>query len=1005
MQFNLFRFLTFNFRFSAFGLWLFAFGLSASVNAQEIKYSSCENCWNADSLGNHRAVMQVKETGRIAKMIIPWRRRDQSPQDKNIVVTDKQGRRIRNVARGAINREQGEIFFEPVSGAGDYYCYYLPYQSKGRSNYPVIVYPPFTETADAEWKKLMGSSRIALGRVTEFQSIDELNSFYPMELIATREEVRDLLQAGAGRPFLVFPEDRLHPIVMKEDLPYRWIKSGPADQFSATASRGENFAFQLGIYAGNQKLEDVKIQFSDLKSGVKVISSKNLSCLNTEGINWDGKPFTKRITIDPNHVQALWCLVNVPTDAQPGAYEAGITLSVKGVQPKTFNLKLSIDDQLMTDGGVAEPWKQTRLTWLNSTMAMNDEVIAPYTPLTLQGQTVSLLGRKFEIGSNGLPAAIQSFFTTEMTSIGQTPKPVITGPFQFLAEVGKSPVTWKSEGVKFIETKAGVVKWEATSTSAYCNMEVQGQVEFDGFVSYTVKLMANQDISLDDARMIMPMSKASAVYMLGLGQTGGYRAPALSWKWDVAAKNQDGAWIGDVNAGLQFSLRDENYSRPLNTNFYLQKPLVLPASWGNEGRGGIEITERDDVALVTAYSGPRAMKKDEVKYFNFTLLITPFHVLNTDFQWKTRFYHRYSPVDSVIKRGSTVANIHHANAINPYINYPFIRTKEMKAYIDEAQSKGIKVKIYNTIRELSNRAYETHPMRSLGTEIYSPGAGGGFSWLQEHIGDNYIAAWFVPDLKDAAIINSGMSRWHNYYVEGMNWLVKNIGIDGIYLDDVAFDRTTMKRIRRVLQSERGPGIIDLHSANQYNKRDGFNNSANLYLDHFPYLDRLWFGEYFDYDKSPDFWLTEVSGIPFGLMGEMLEKGGNKWRGMLYGMTNRMPYDGNDPSHLWKAWDTFGMQQSEMIGYWVPSNPVKSDNPDVKVTIYKKPGAVMMAVASWAKEDVPVRLNINWKALGMPPAVSMEAPAIQDFQPGQTLKTGESILVPKGKGMLLWIRTK
>jgi hypothetical protein len=262
----------------------------------------------------------------------------------------------------------------------------------------------------------------------------------------------------------------------------------------------------------------------------------------------------------------------------------------------------------------------------------------------------------------------------------------------------------------------------------------------------------------------------------------------------------------------------------------------------------------------------------------------------------------------------------------------------------------------------------------------------------------------VPDLKDAAIINSGMSRWHNYYVEGMNWLVKNIGIDGIYLDDVAFDRTTMKRIRRVLVSERGPGIIDLHSANQFNKRDGFNNSANLYLDHFPYLDRLWFGEYFDYDKEPDFWMTEVSGIPFGLMGEMLEKGGNKWRGMLYGMTNRMPYDGNDPSSIWRVWDSFGMLQSEMIGYWVPGNPVKADRPDVKVTIYKKKDAVLVALASWAKEDVPVKLTINWKALGISPTM-LEVPAIQDFQAGQMLKADESFVVPKGKGLLLEIKGK
>lgn len=990
------------FQLLAFGCWFLV--IAHSTSAQDIKYSSCENCWNADSLGNHRAVVQAGEGGRIVKVVVPWRRRDPSPQEKNIIVTDRQGTRIRNVSRGVINRELGEIYFEPTAGAGEYYVYYLPYQSKGRSNYPVVVYPPFQETADVEWKKLVSISRRPSGRVTEFQSIDELNSFYPMEVIATSKEIRALLQSGGGRPFLVFPEDRLHPIVMKDDLPYRWIRSGFSDTFSSTASRGENFAFQLGIYAPNQKLENFQISFSDLKNGSKVISSQYLSCLNKEGVNWDGKPIEKRIAIESGRVQPLWCLVNIPREAQAGVYKATITLSAKGVMQKEFILRLTIDNKVLEDGGVGEPWKQTRLTWLNSTLAMNDEVIAPYTPLTVNGHTVALLGRTFEIGFDGFPASMHSLFTTEMTSIGSVPKPVISGPFQFVMEMDRTPITWTTEGVKLVETTPGIVKWESVSKSAACTMEVRGQIEFDGFVSYTVKVEAMRDVNLDDARLMIPMSKASATYMLGLGQQGGYRIPSLSWKWDVANKNQDGAWIGDVNAGLQFSLRDELYSRPLNTNFYLQKPLVLPSSWGNDGKGGIEISEKENGVLITAYSGPRTMKKGEVKYFNFTLLMTPFHTLNTDFQWRTRFYHRYSPVDTVIARGSTVVNIHHANAINPYINYPFIRTREMKAYIDEAHSKGIQVKIYNTIRELSNRAYETHPMRSLGTEIYSPGAGGGFSWLQEHIGTNYIAAWFVPDLKDAAIINSGMSRWHNYYVEGMSWLVRNIGIDGIYLDDVAFDRTTMKRIRRVLRSNRGPGIIDLHSANQFNKRDGFNNSANLYLDHFPYLDRLWFGEYFDYDQAPDFWMTEVSGIPFGLMGEMLEKGGNKWRGMLYGMTNRMPYDGNDPSHLWKAWDAFGMEHSEMVGYWVPNNPVTADHPDIKVTIYKKKNAVLIALASWAKEDVPVKLNINWKALEIPPTL-LEAPDIQDFQPAQMLKAGESLVVPKGKGMLLLIKAK
>jgi hypothetical protein len=52
--------------------------------------------------------------------------------------------------------------------------------------------------------------------------------------------------------------------------------------------------------------------------------------------------------------------------------------------------------------------------------------------------------------------------------------------------------------------------------------------------------------------------------------------------------------------------------------------------------------------------------------------------------------------------------------------------------------------------------------------------------------------------------------------------------------------------------------------------------------------------------------------PFGLMGEMLEKGGNPWRGMAYGMTSRLPWAG-DPRPGWKLWDRLGIHDSRMIG--------------------------------------------------------------------------------------------
>lgn len=143
------------------------------------------------------------------------------------------------------------------------------------------------------------------------------------------------------------------------------------------------------------------------------------------------------------------------------------------------------------------------------------------------------------------------------------------------------------------------------------------------------------------------------------------------------------------------------------------------------------------------------------------------------------------------------------------------------------------------------------------------------------------------------------------------------------------------------------------------------------------------------------------------MGEMLQAGGNPWRGMIYGMTNRMPWSDNaDPRPIWKAWDDFGMQGTKMVGYWSPNCPVRTDNPKVLATVYSRKGAALVAVASWADADASVELKIDWKALGIDPQKAViRAPAIDRFQPAAEYRVGEKLTVPKNKGFLLRIETR
>lgn len=994
------------------------------VQAGDVAYGIGK--WDTDSLGNHRVVVQVDaiqngDPGAV-RVHIPWRRRDEAPDKKNIIVLNAEtGRRITDVARIAISREYGDIVFQPTV-PGDYYVYFMPFRRTNKSaNYPKIVYQSPDSTADTAWlmHQHLSSTELASGawrslpaaHVIGYQSGDSLDAFTPMEIIATHSETEALLARNPKAPYLVFPENRANPIRMATDIPKRWIDAGTNAPFKGTADRGEFYVFQIGVFAARQNLADVRTVFSNLRSANGgEISASRIQCFNTGGINWLGKPFTKIVAVAQGHVQALWIGVDLSSSTPSGDYAGTVTVTPDNAPPTVVRLTLHVASFLVPVHGDDDLSRLSRLRWLNSRLAEDNGIVPPFTPVVRKGDTVSVLGRSVIVDRNGFPSHILSRFADGNTRIGSSAHDIITAPVSIVVDTGNSPIAWHTHKPRFVAQAPGAMEWSAVNTSSNgISMKVHARLEFDGNIEYQVALSSTRPIPVRDIRIEVPYAADASLYMMGLGQKGGFRPANFHWKWDVQ-KNQDAIWIGGVTGGMQVSLKDEKYSRPLNTNFYHLKPLIMPASWSNDGRGGCDVvTESQTTTMLRCFSGSRVIKPAETLRYDFRLLITPFKTIDTQTHFTYRYFHAFAPVSAVAATGANVINVHHATAINPYLNYPFLRPEAMKKYIDEAHAQNMKVKIYYTVRELTDHTPELFALQSLGHEIFSPGTGGGPSWLQEHFGSDYTAGWFVPAENDAAVVTNGQSRWHNSYIEGLDWLARNVGIDGLYLDDVAFDRTTMQRVRKVLDRRRPGALIDLHSATQYDPADGFASSANLYMEYFPYINRLWFGEGFDYiTTQPDYWLVEVSGIPFGLMGEMLQGGGNPWRGMVYGMTNRVyntdsTYRGS-PIHIWKAWDDFGITSSRMVGYWTAHPPVTTGRTDVLATSYVKSGSALVAIGSWAKDSTTVQLKIDWKALGIDSTRAiLVQPQIAEFQEAATYKVGDPIPVAPMKGAIVIIR--
>jgi hypothetical protein len=825
-----------------------------------------------------------------------------------------------------------------------------------------------------------------------------------MEVIATRAETEQLVSRAGRQPLLLFPEDRSRPIRMRHDLPERWIESGPGGAITGEAQRGEWYAFQIGVYASAGDLGPLKAQFSTLTGPGTTIQPSAFSCINLAGRDWKGRPFTRTVTVAKGEIYPLWCGMQVPDRARPGLYRGTVTITAGTIFSRSLRISLTALTALAAHHGDDVPARLSRLRWLNSTLEQDDGLVPPYTAVSRKGHTLSVLGRDLTLGVNGLPVSLRSFFTPAMTGIGTAPTELLREPIRLVVEDAHGrAAAWQGGEPRLVKQAPGAVAWRTHSTAGALELEGTGQLDFDGTIEYTFALKATRNLNLGDVRLELPLDDQVARYLMGLNVRGSPRPERYDWRWAVN-RNQDAVWLGTVNAGVQLSLHDDRYVRPLNTNFYQQKPLVMPHSWANNGRGGCRLTEEGTIIYrVTCFSGARTMRAGQVEHYDLRLVLTPFHPIDPAAQWRTRFFHAFVALDSVAAMGANTINVHHATAINPWINYPFLRPDTMRAYIKAAHDRGMKVKIYYTVRELTTRAPELWALRTLGDEVLADGPAGGWSWLQEHVEGSYLGGWFVPEIGDAALVTSGVSRWHNFYVEGLAWLAREVGIDGLYLDDMAFDRVTMKRVRKALLRNHPGALIDLHSANQYNPRDGYASSANLYLEHLPFIDRLWFGEYFNYDDPPVTWLVEMSGIPFGLMGEMLEGGGNPWRGMVFGMTNRLPWSG-DPRPIWHEWDRFGIQDTKMLGWWLPDGPVKTGRDDLLATTYAGKGKALVAIASWAKDTVMQTLQIDWSALGIDSAhASIVAPAIDSFQPARTFNVGEPIPVAPGKGWLLEVK--
>lgn len=827
------------------------------------------------------------------------------------------------------------------------------------------------------------------------------------ERMMTPDETYAYWQRQGAPVFLAFAQTREYPAHRFDALPARCADISDGSGFADDAAPGEAYAFQVIIYAGETLTN---------------LCASGAECLNLRGVDCKGAPLIKRVNVPKGRVQALWFIERVP-ERFNGEKRIAVEVWADNAPRKRIEIALNVRGEPVAESGDLEPWRLSRLRWINSEYAIDDEPTQPFGPVALEGDRIRVLGRAIRLGGGALPASIISFFSQTNETIGTRETEVLASPITFEVETQKGGITLSGARWQLESASAGAVCLSAIHETDDITLSVSARAEFDGYFEYNIALTANKDTYINDARLCVPYKNAK--YAMGLGKQGGLRREIIDFHFDER-KNQDTLWMGEVNAGLMIRLKDERYQKPYMLIYYHDRPLKLPASWHNDGRGG---ARADASGAFVAYGGARAMRAGQTLNFAFDLCVTPVKPLARAHHFLDHYYHKLpASLADVARGGANIINLHHGNRLNPFINSPCFETRALRDYAEKCHDFGLRVKIYYTVKELTVHAPEFFPFLSMNGEIL-PAPTKPFKtwqgarqyadeWLERVIGGGFITAWrqkvndgdYIDEMEASALV-APMSRFNNFFVENLRWLLEHTAIDGLYFDDTAFDRSVMKRVRKTLDRHHPGCALDLHSWNYYKDNTvddsslaGHGNSMNLYIDQAAFIDSIWFGEGFDYNCPPDVWLIEMSGIPFGLMGEMLQGDGDRYTGMLFGMTCRLPSK-NNPTQIYELWRRFGIENASMRGFWTDDCPVRTSVEGVYATVFARADGALVALNNRSGRDISVKLDVDYATLGLnEPKCEWFAPAIGGFQ-NAFAANPDGVPLSNGGGCVLWVREK
>ena len=917
--------------------------------------------WNPEGLGNHRAVIKTEEAAEIVWTRIAWRRFDLLPEYKGIVITFAENDApVENLVTLNLSPEYADILFE-AKQAGEYYVYYMPYREVKREWNPFPEYFA-TKQPSALWlaKTEPMASEILKGEIPKnviraaalrLESNGELNSFGKMETPATAAEKESFLLREKKQSLIFFQEPVTSPIRKGDKIPFLWTQTGPQRQCLLSGVPGEFLVFQVGVLATQKDLLRLQVGCVGLQDAQGwLIRELAANCFNFGGSDFQGNPLIKDVYLKKSEVLPLWFSIRIPENILAGTYDGELIFSADNLQHTPFPLTLNVSDIPADSEQVLANASLSRLAWLDSQAGLNGNLQERFPKITREANVLTVNNHSLEVAPSGLPAQVNGDF--------------FALPMEFEVKLkDEGWLRWTNLPVSFAQENGNLQIWEGVSYARGIVLRSFAEMEADGMIALRLELSSRRDFDLEDARLSFRFREQSVPYFMGMGLRGGKRPDYMDWRWGKNANSF--FWIGDVGQGIYCKLLDIGEKQDI---YFMPEPY---RDWCGDGQAGrVELRPQADSISLDVHTGPMHLSGGDGRVFRLNLMLTPF--MKPDLRVSAQKVYaggigRFMGDSKVGKEADRIV-VDYDEKLNPYLNYPFPSEEMLLEAIEKLHAADKEVQFVIGVREIPYQINEFWPLWSLDNEIFTYGTGlsgvqqeHGFNyarkpipfignpWLCEHLGKGYSSSWRTTNIEGDDVVTlaiNPLSRWQNFYLETVRYLLETLQVDGIRTD--LTDRRVTQRLR-VLLDEVSPGVtLDTITGNNFRPENGMINPMAQYLESLPFVDSIVFADGFSYGAGPDYYLVELSGVPFGVNTSFY--GDQPYKSLLYGSLPQMHKADMGLESLWRFCDSFRLSESDFTGYWERPAPVEIENKDILVSVYKRGLQALLVVVNWGNLD-------------------------------------------------------